>query len=108
MKEEVLIGLVQLAQVVGIGVERLARPDPSRAIAQPAHEDVGRRLQIDHQIGRRDVLREQIVETLIDEQLVVVEIQIREDLVLVEQVVADRRLREEIALLQPSAAADDG
>ena len=43
-------------------------------------------------------LRQQIVETLIDEQLVVVEVQIREDLVLVEQVVADRRLREQIRL----------
>ena len=60
-------------------------------------EHLGRCLQVDHEIGRRDVRREQIVEPLIDEQLVVVEIQIREDLVLVEQVVADRRLREQIA-----------
>ena len=45
------------------------------------------------EIGRRDVAREQIVQPLIDEQLVVVEIQIREDLVLVEEVVGNRRLR---------------
>ena len=63
-------------------------------------QHVGRRLQVDDEIGRRHVAREQIVEPLVDEQLVVVEIQIREDLVLVEQVVADRRLAEEVGLPQ--------
>ena len=61
------------------------------AAAQPAEQDVGRRLQVDDEVGRRHVARQQIVEPLIDEQLVVVEIEIREDLVLVEQVVGDRR-----------------
>ncbi len=50
--------------------------------------------------GGGDVAREQIVQTLIDEQLVVVEVQIREDLVLVEQVVADRDLAEQIRLAE--------
>jgi hypothetical protein len=57
-------------------------------------------LQVDDEIGRRRVAREQIVQTLIDEELVVVEIQIREDLVLVEELVADRHLREEIRLAE--------
>src|SRR5581483_6297785 len=63
-------------------------------------EHVGRRLEVENQIRRRDVAREQLVEALVDEQLVVVEIQEREDLVLVEDVVANRRLREEVRLAQ--------
>ena len=50
--------------------------------------------------GAGHVAREQIVEPLIDEQLVVVEVQVREDLVLVEQVVGDRDLAEEVRLPQ--------
>ena len=61
---------------------------------------VGRRLQVDHQVGRRHVAREQLVQPLVDEELVVVEVQVREDFVLVEQVVADRRLAEQVRLPQ--------
>src|SRR5262249_60819320 len=39
-------------------------------------------------------------QTLIDEQLVVVEVQMREDLVLVEHVVADGRLTEQVRLAE--------
>ena len=64
----------------------------------PPQEDVGRRLEIDDEIGRRDVAREKVVEALVDEEFVVVEIQVREDLVLVEHVVRDGDLTEEIRL----------
>ncbi len=50
--------------------------------------------------GAGDVARQQIVEPLVDEQLVIVEIEVREDLVLVEQIVGDRRLAEEVGLPQ--------
>src|SRR6185437_11638777 len=63
-------------------------------------QQVGRRLQIDDEIRRRHVLREQVVQLLIDEQLVVVEIQVRVDLVALEQVIAHRHLAEKIRLPQ--------
>src|SRR4029078_5202201 len=94
-----LIRLVQFAKVIGIRIEaivlRILRPR-----AQTFDENITRRLQVDHEIGSRNVFGQQIVEPLVDEQLVVVEIEIRKDLVLVEQVVTPRRLREEISLLQ--------
>ena len=71
-----------------------------RAIAQAFAEPVGRALQVDDDVGRGQVAREQVVEALVDEQLVVVEGEVREDLVLVEQVVADGRLAEEVALAE--------
>src|SRR6185436_14408540 len=58
------------------------------------------RLQIDDEIGRRGVAGEQIVETLVNEQLVIVEVQVREDLVLVEQIVGDRELAEQVRLAE--------
>ena len=67
---------------------------------KPAPEDVGRRLEVDHQIGDGQIGREQLVEPLIDEELVVVEIQVGVDLVPLEQVVADRQLAEEVGLSQ--------
>ena len=48
--------------------------------------------------GRRHVLREQIEQPLVDEQLVVVEVQIRVDAILFEDVIADGDLCEEIGL----------
>jgi hypothetical protein len=63
-----------------------------------AQEHVGRRLQVDHQIGWWHVARKQLVQPLVDEQLIVVEVQIREDLVLVEQIVAKRGLAEQVRL----------
>ena len=76
------------------------RPGSRAPLAQPAAQDVSRRLQVDDQIGRRQIGHEQLVETLIDEQLVVVQVQIRVDLVPLEQVIADRELAEEIALAE--------
>ena len=80
----------------GIGAPSAA----SLALRVAPYEDVGRRLKVDDEIGRRDVAREKLVEPLIDEQLVVVEVEVGEDLVLVEEVVGDRRLRKKIALTE--------
>ena len=98
MKKEMLVGFVELFQITRVRVDRLAI-EIAGPFAQTPHEHVGRGLQVDHEIGRRHVLREQVIKPLIDEQLVVIEIQIREDLVLVEQVITDGGLREQIALL---------
>ena len=55
VEEEVLIRLVQLAQVVPW--IRWSEPRVSSRVpfAEPADERLGRRLKIDHEIGRRDV-----------------------------------------------------
>ena len=58
------------------------------------------RLQVDDQVGQRDVAGQQLVEPLVDEQVVVVEVQVGVDPVLLEQVVADGRLAEEVGLPQ--------
>jgi len=99
VKEEVLVRLVQLPQVLRVRAERgvLRRALP---LARTTEHDVGGGLEIDHQIRRRDVAGEQLVEPLVDEQLVVVEVQVRVDLVFLEQVVRDRTLREQIGLPQ--------
>jgi hypothetical protein len=68
--------------------------------AEPLDEQLGRRLQVDDQVWERHVARQQLVEPLVDEQVVVVEIQVGVDAVLLEQVVADRRLAEEVRLPQ--------
>ena len=82
VEEEVLVGLVQLAEVV-VGGDRARRGSGSLgALAQAAGQHVGRRLQVDDEVGRGNVLGEQVEEPLVDEQLVVVEVQVREDLVL--------------------------
>ena len=99
VKEEVVVRLVQLPDVLVVE-RRAASGSCARALAQALAQHVGRRLQVDHEIGRRHVLRQQLVEPLIDEQLVVVEVQVRVDLVALEQVVADGQLAEEIALPQ--------
>src|SRR5688572_5946212 len=96
MEEKMVVRLVQLADVVvGEGGKIGVRFGP---LAQPPAKDIGRCLQKDDEIRRGHVRREQLVQTLIDEQLVVVEIQIRMNLVAVEQVVADRQLAEQIGL----------
>ena len=92
-----MVGLVQLAQVFVVRLQRDGFGVGASAV-HTAQQDVGRRLQIDDQIRRRHVVDEQIVQTLIDKELVVVEIQVRKDLVLVEQIIADRDLTEEIGL----------
>src|SRR5262245_2074952 len=93
-----MVGLVQLADVVGAGSQPIGIV--AAAIAQPSDEQVGGSLQVDDQIRCGDVLSQQVEEALVDEQLVVIEVQIRKDLVLVEQVIADCGLREQIGLLQ--------
>ena len=57
--------------------------------ANTANQNLGRRLQVDDEIGLAHVAREQLVEPLVDEELVVVEVQVRVDAVLFENVVAD-------------------
>ncbi len=99
LEAEQLAGLVELADVVLAGTRRFVVGIRGLA-AQAIDEHVGGRLKADDQIGRRDVSRQQVVEPLIDEQLVVVQIQVREDLVLVEDVVAHCRLQEQVGLAQ--------
>ena len=94
-----VVRLVQLPQVVIVWLQRYGFGVGAFAV-DAAQQDVGRRLQVDDEIRRRDVVREQLVQALVDEQLVVVEIQIREDLVLIEEVVADSHLAEEIGLAE--------
>ena len=105
VEEEVLVRLVQLAQVLGVGLRHVAARDRSARLRRRSQQHVGRRLQIDDEIGRRHVARQQVEQPLVDEQLVVVEIQIREDLVAVEDVVADRRLLEQVGLPQAGQLA---
>src|SRR5689334_20045647 len=83
VEEEMVVRLVQLADVVV--VEQRSLGIRARTVAQAFAKHVRRRLEEDHEIGRRDILREQLVDTLIDEQLVVVEIQVRVNLVALEQ-----------------------
>src|SRR5262249_48430137 len=90
MKKEVIVGLVELTQVRV--AERRELRIGSLAFAGATAENVGRRLQVQHEIRLRDVLGEQLVQTLIDEELVVVQVQIGVNLVSIEQVVADGEL----------------
>ena len=80
-----------------------ARAPGVPALLDAAAEHVGRRLQVDDEVGRGDVGAQQLEQPLIDEQLVVVERLVGVDLVLVEQIVADRGLREQSACLSASA-----
>ncbi len=98
VEEEMVEGVVEFRDVLLVVAAALGRA--ARAVAQPLAQPVGGALQVDDDVGRGEIAREQVVEALVDEQLVVVERQVREDLVLVEQVVAHRRLAEEIALPQ--------
>ena len=61
-------------------------------------QHVGRSLQVDNQVRGHDVRGQQVVETLVNEQFVVVEIQVRVDFVFVKKVVADSELAEQICL----------
>ena len=106
MKEEVVVRLVELAHV--LVVERRHVGIRTIALAQAPPQDVGRGLKKDHEIGRRDILREQLVQPLVDEELVVVEIQVRVNLVPVEQVVADGELTEQVTLPQRGLLAMAG
>src|SRR5438445_750026 len=99
VEKKMMVRLVQFAQVPVVGLQRDRFGIEAAAVHAP-QQHVGRRLQVDDEIGRRHVTREQIVQTLIDEQLVIVQVQVREDLVLVEHVIADRRLSEQIGLPQ--------
>ena len=93
-------------QVVGRRAVRVFRV--AAALALALHQRLGRRLQVDDQVGRRDVLGQQVVEPLVDEQLVVVEIQVRVDPVPLEQVVGDDDLAEQVGLARASAAGGGG
>ena len=98
MEEEVIERFVQLPDVVGRGQERIGIG--FRSLPQPLAHDLDRCLQVDHQVRRRDVRRDQLIEPLIDEQLVVVEVHVGVDLVAIEEIVRDQQLAEEIGLPQ--------
>src|SRR5690349_25057233 len=67
----------------------------ARALPDAPAERVGRCLEIDDEIRRREVADDEIEQPLVDEELVVVEIEKGVHPVALEQVVADRRLRSE-------------
>jgi hypothetical protein len=94
-EEEVLIRLVHFLDVVGSG-RALAFGLGARWTAVSAAPRWG--LEMMTRSGGATSLREQIVEPLIDEELVIVQVQIREDLVLVEDVIGNRQLAEKIGL----------
>jgi hypothetical protein len=100
VEEEVLIGLVQLADVVFARAGQIALGVVLGPAAQALDQHLGRGLEVDDEVRRRHVAGQQVEEALIDEQFVVVQVQVREDLVLVEQVVADRGLQEQVGLPQ--------
>ena len=97
MKEKVVVRLVQLPQ---IGFIR----DKSRtfriviASLKPFQQNISWRLEIDDKIRRRNILDEEIEQSLIDEELVIVEVEIRVDTIFLENVVADRDLRKQVCL----------
>src|SRR5688500_3627609 len=98
VEEEVVERFVQLPEVVGRRQQRVRIglcPLP-----QPPTHDLDRRLQVDHQVWRRHVRRDQLVQALVDEQLVVVEVHVGVDLVAIEEIVRDQQLAEEIGLAQ--------
>jgi hypothetical protein len=97
VEEEVLVGLVELLDVGRVRTVGLLL---AVVRAEAFVEQLGRGLEIDDQVGKRHVARQQLVEPLVDEQVVVVEVQVGVDPVLLEQVVADRRLAEEVGLPQ--------
>ena len=93
-----LIGLVELLQVGRVrndGVGVLGLPGP---LAQSLQQQVRGSLQIDDQVRRAEIAREQFEQPLVDEQLVVVQVQVRVDLVAIEEIVGDGELAEEVRL----------
>ena len=92
MVEKMIICLVQLTEVLVIR-KRLVWVMLSHT-ARPSTEQIRRGLEIDHQVGCDDVGGEEIIESLVDEQLVVIKVEIRIDLVFVEKVVRNGQLAE--------------
>src|SRR5688500_5737700 len=97
MEEEMMVRLVELAKVRFVWQQGRTF-EIALARLQPFEEHLARRLEVDHEIGSRHALRKQVEQSLIDEQLVVVEIQIGINAVFREDVIADRDLREQICL----------
>src|SRR5262249_34685442 len=96
MEEEVGVRLVQLPDVLVVECREFRIG--ALALAEASPQDVTGTLKKDHEIGGGNVLREQFVQSLVNEQLVVVEVQVGVDLVPIEQVVADGELAEKVAL----------
>ena len=96
--EEVSVGLVELSEVVIVRNRQLvaSASTGSRALAQ----NVCWSLQINDQIRGDDVCSEEVVKSLVNKQLVVVEIQVRIDFVFIEEVVANGELIKQIRLVQ--------
>src|SRR5260221_1229764 len=92
-----MVGLVELTEVLLVGdQERVLRILLPRA--QAFHQHVGRGLEIDDEVRRRDILCEQVIQPLINEELVVVQVQVGVDAVFFKNVVANRDLREQVGL----------
>jgi O-succinylbenzoate synthase len=108
VKEKVVVGLADLRQVLFrrqgyVGFLAL------RALATQAFQQVHRGLQVHDQVGLREIAGHQIVQTLVDEELVVVEVRERVDAIALEDEVADGGLTEEVTLpelLKPAVARE--
>ena len=61
-------------------------------LLQPLLQHLGRRLQVNHQVGRRNVLPEQIVVAVVNLQLVIAQVQAGKQLVFLEDVIGNDRL----------------
>jgi hypothetical protein len=94
MVEEVIICLIQVLDIL-VRDLRLVVPV---ALADPLHEHSCGGLQVDDQIRPWHVLAQDGVETLVEHQFRVVQVQIGEDLVLREDVVAQGDLVEQVRL----------
>lgn len=99
MEEEVVVGLANLRQILFARQGSVVIGAP-RAFAEQALQELDRRLQVHDQVGNRKIARHQIVETLVDEELVVIEVGERVDSIALEDEVTDRGLRKQIALPQ--------
>jgi hypothetical protein len=83
--EEVVVCLVQLTQILIIRQRPFTVALAPRSRSAPNQVRGG--LEVDHQIRGDHVCREQVIEPLVDEELVVVQVEIGVDLVLVEQII---------------------
>src|SRR5262245_37009830 len=83
VKEEVFVGLGYRGDVVvaDFGLNGLI------FLAQPPPQDLGRGLKVNHQIRRGELALEEVVITVIDLKLLIIQVQIGKDLVLFEDVI---------------------
>ena len=99
--EKFAVAVGQALQVVGIHAALELHAAPLDALLQR----VDRRLQVDHQVGRRRLRGEVGVDLLVQLEFVVVQIQAREQHVLVDQEIRHRAGAEQVALRQVAQLA---